>query len=90
MPIKKSAQKALRQSLRRKKINTAKKNRFRMIRKEFRKALSEKNQKKAEEMLSALYKILDKMAKTNIFHKNKASRLKSEFSKKYKELISQN
>ncbi len=87
MPIKKSAQKALRQNIRRKKRNTTKKNRFRMVRKEFKKALSEKDPKKAKETLSALYKALDKMAKTNVFHKNKSSRLKSEFSKKYKKVF---
>ena len=82
MPNTKSAKKALRQSIKRHQRNLVKKTKFRMLRKEFRKAIEEKNEKKARETLNLLYKALDKMAKTNIFHKNKSGRLKAYFASK--------
>ena len=87
MPITKSAKKALRQSKRRRVENLAKKNKLRKERKELRIALSAKDEKRAKEKLSSLYKTLDKMAKVNIFHPNKASRLKKGFAKKLNEVF---
>jgi small subunit ribosomal protein S20 len=40
----------------------------------------EKDKKKAEEMLPKVISMVDKLAKRNIIHKNKASNLKSKLS----------
>lgn len=76
MPITKSAKKALRVSLRRKGINLKWKNQIKELLKKSRKAIAKKD-KKAAELVAQTAKVLDKAAKKNIIHKNKASRLKS-------------
>lgn len=43
-------------------------------------AVAQKDQKKASEALGAVYKALDKAAKTRVISKNKASREKAKFS----------
>ena len=75
MPIIKSAKKALRQNVRRKKQNIARKQAIKTARKEYAKTTT-------KEKLTALYKSLDKAAKTNAITKNKASRLKSRMAKR--------
>lgn len=74
MPITKSAQKALRQSLRKRAQNLAKKEAFKTAIKSYKKS------PKAE-TLAKVFQALDKAAKTNVIHKNHASRLKSRLSK---------
>lgn len=69
MPNTTSARKALRQNATRKVKNTARKVAYKKIIKEVRKGAADK--------LPALYKALDKAAKTGVIKKNKASRLKS-------------
>ena len=81
MPITKSAKKALRQNLSRNAKNTARKETYKKAVKEFRKLVSEKNLKDAAAKLSAVFKTLDKAAKTNVILKNKANRLKSRLAK---------
>lgn len=77
MPITKSAEKALRQSVKRHVLNLKKKDRFKASVKEFKKAVSAKDFDKAKTLLPKVYKHLDKAAKTNVIKKNKSSRLKS-------------
>jgi len=72
MPITKSAKKALRQNIRRRKMNVKRKSELKAVIKQF---------KKTRENLSQVYKKLDKAAKTGLIKKNKASRLKSRLSK---------
>jgi len=81
MPITKSAKKALRQSKRRQARNIKRKKAFRLLVKEFRKALAAKEFDKAKELLPKVYKALDKAAKTGVIKKSKASRLKSRLAK---------
>ncbi|OGE14867.1 30S ribosomal protein S20 [Candidatus Daviesbacteria bacterium RIFCSPHIGHO2_12_FULL_37_11] len=74
MPIIKSAIKKLRKD----KVRTVKNK----VKKETLKALIKKVRvNKTPENLSAVFSALDKAAKTNLIHKNKAARLKSRLSK---------
>ena len=82
MPITSSAKKALRQSKTKRKNNLVKKEKFKITKKEILKLISLKNTGEAKKRLSELYKALDKAAKTNTIHKNKAARLKSRIAKK--------
>jgi len=79
--ITKSAQKAYRQNLKRRARNAKQKMAFKKLIKEYKKLVLAKDAKKAIEKLSAVYKALDKAAKTNILKKNTASRLKSRLTK---------
>ena len=81
MPIIKSAKKALRQSKKRRIKNLAKANNFKLAVKEFRKLVAAGKKDEALKFLPKVYKALDKAAKTNVIHKNKASRLKSNTAK---------
>lgn len=74
MPITRSAKKALRQSVRRRERNLAKTKAMKEAIKKYKKASS-------PELLSQVYKQLDKAAKTHVIHKNRAARLKSRLSK---------
>ncbi len=82
MPLIKSAKKALRQSHKKYLRNTSKKRYFRDLRKTFKESVDAKDKKQTTENLKQIYKTLDKSAKRNIIHKNKANRLKSRSAKK--------
>ena len=77
MPITKSAEKALRQSVKRRTLNLKKKTKYKAAVKEFKKSITAKDFKKAQSLLPKVYKALDKAAKTNVIKKGKSSRLKS-------------
>ncbi|MDP2930403.1 MAG: 30S ribosomal protein S20, partial [bacterium] len=77
MPITNSAKKALRQSQRRRKHNLVYKNKIKELEKSIKRFLASKDAAKAGEILSQLYKTLDKAAKENVIKKNTASRKKS-------------
>lgn len=47
----------------------------------FRRIKKEKNSKEGKELIDKSYSIIDKAAKENIIHKNKAKRLKSQVAK---------
>ena len=79
MPIIKSAKKALRQNIRRRKINLKRKADLKSIIKQYKKLVSS-NKEEAKKYLPQVYKKLDKSAKVNLIKKNKASRLKSRLS----------
>ncbi|MBI4160439.1 MAG: 30S ribosomal protein S20 [Candidatus Yanofskybacteria bacterium] len=81
MPITKSAKKALRQSKKRQVHNMRRKRAFRVLIKEFRQAVADKQFDKAKELLPKVYKKLDKAAKKNTIKKNTANRLKSRLTK---------
>jgi small subunit ribosomal protein S20 len=76
MPITKSAEKALRQSKKRRVANQKRAKDYKLTFKEFKKVADTKKNDAAK-LLPKLYKALDKAAKTNVIKKNKASRLKS-------------
>lgn len=81
MPITKSAKKALRQSLRRRVQNLKKKEGFGRLVRDVQKFVGQKKKAEAQKLLPALYKALDKAAKTGIIKKNAASRKKSRLTK---------
>lgn len=71
MPILSSAKKALRQNEKRYKANS-----------ELRKKLKESIKKVNATTINKTVSLIDKAAKSNIIHKNKAARLKSRLAKK--------
>lgn len=81
MPITKSAKKALRQDRRRRLRNIQKRKKAKKLIKEVRELVSEKKSEEAEKILPAVYKTLDKMAKTGVIKKNTAARKKSRITK---------
>lgn len=81
MPITKSAKKALRQNIKRRQRNLAKKKAYKEAIKKYRRLLASHKTEEAKTALSQVYKTLDKAAKTNVIAKNKAARLKSRLTK---------
>ena len=77
MPITTSAKKALRQNIRRRERNLGHKKELKNSIKQLKKFIAQKKSELAFNQLSAVYKKLDKAAKTNLIKKNTASRLKS-------------
>jgi small subunit ribosomal protein S20 len=82
MPITKSAKKALRQNIRRRKRNLERKKKMKTAIKTYKKLLSENKIEEANAALSQVYKTLDKLAKVKFIKKGKANRLKSRLTKK--------
>ena len=74
MPISSSAKKSLRQAIRNKKSNLTAKKTFKLAAKEYLVTPT-------QDSLNKIYGLVDKLTKINIFHKNKASRLKSKYSR---------
>ena len=81
MPITKSAKKAVRQNIARRKKNLSRKLVLRAALKQYKNLLSGKIEE-AKKYLPQVYKRLDKAVKANLISKNKASRLKSRLTKK--------
>ena len=79
----KSAEKANRQSIKKRQYNLFWKERARNLAKSIKKALqtAPKNADILNKELTALQKTLDKATKNKAIHKNKANRLKSKFAK---------
>lgn len=84
MPKIQSAKKALRQNVRRRKINLTRRAKTKTTIKEFQKLIVSGKKEEAKNYLPQVYKTLDKMAKINFIQKGKANRLKSKFAKKLK------
>lgn len=81
MPQRRCAIKELRKNRKRRLHNLDIKTDLKKTIKSFVAAVNEKNTEKAESGLKLVYKKLDKAAKTNILHKNTASRRKAHFSR---------
>ena len=81
MPNLKASIKDVRKSQRRKTRNLQHKNDAKKTIKEFMAAVSSGDKEKAGDILSKIYKIIDKMVKRNIIHKNTAARRKSKLTK---------
>ena len=81
MPIIKSAKKALRQAARRRIQNLSRKKAVNEIIRKIKKLVAEGKRDEALAVLPQAYKALDKAAKTNVIHKNAASRKKSRLTK---------
>ena len=82
MPITTSAKKALRQSIKRNKLNTFKKLALKKVVKQYKKLVTSKKFEEANNFLQNVYKVIDKTAKSHVIKKGKASRLKSRLAKK--------
>ncbi|HNP89252.1 MAG: 30S ribosomal protein S20 [Microgenomates group bacterium ADurb.Bin219] len=74
MPILKSSKKALRSSKKKGSLNSA-------VREKYKEALIKARRNPTGANLSLAVKLLDKAAKINVIHKNKAARLKSRLAK---------
>jgi small subunit ribosomal protein S20 len=80
MPNTKSAQKALRNSERKRIFNKRRKNKIQTALKELRRVLAT-NPKEYQTVLSKVFSALDKAAKAHTIHKNKADRKKARVAK---------
>jgi len=78
---KKSAKKELRKSLKRRERNLLRKEKIKNTVKELKRLLEKNKIEEAKNQLSLVYKAIDKAAKRNVIHKNKAARLKSKYAK---------
>ena len=78
MPTHKSAEKRLRQNEKRRQHNKARKSRVRTLVKQIR---SEPGAKEAPELLKEVSALLDRYATRNLWHQNKADRIKSRLTK---------
>jgi small subunit ribosomal protein S20 len=85
MPLIKSAKKALKQSIVKRDRNRVWKRKYKTAIKNACLAIETKS-KDADVLISDAYSLIDKVAKQNIIHKNKAARLKSGIAKKAKDL----
>ena len=81
MPITKSAKKALRQNIKRRKRNVKRKSKIKDLIKEVKSLVAEKKEKEAKNLLPRIYKAIDKATKTKTLKKNTASRKKSRITK---------
>lgn len=81
MPIKKSAKKALRKSLRKKEINLRRKESIKNAVKKLKKSVKDKNKDGATSSMPLVFKAYDKAVKTGVIKKNTASRKKSRISR---------
>lgn len=77
MPITKSAEKALRSSLRKRAMNVRRKDALTSAVKDVKKLALSGKTKEAEQKLSVAYQAIDKAAKRGIIKKNAAARKKS-------------
>ncbi len=81
MAITKSAQKAARQNVRRRKRNLAYKDKIKKLQKQLKSLISQNKAKEAKTILPQIYKSLDKAAKVGIIKKNTADRKKARITK---------
>lgn len=81
MPITTSAKKALRQNVRQRRQNIARKDAVKEAVKKYKKLVAAKKLDEAKRFLAAVFKALDKAAKAKAIKKNKASRLKARLAK---------
>lgn len=77
-----SAKKALRQNIRRRAVNLARREKIKKVIKEYQKFLAAGEKDRAKALLPKVYKILDKMAKVNLIKRGRADRIKSRLAKK--------
>lgn len=85
MPNTKTAAKEMRKNARRRRLNLTYINRYRRA---LRLLKDARTKQEVEKLLPALYSILDKMAKRNILHTNKAARLKMRVARIAREKLS--
>ncbi|HRH25817.1 MAG TPA: 30S ribosomal protein S20 [Parcubacteria group bacterium] len=86
MPITRGAKKALRQSLKKRNFNRARKDGVSTAVKSLKKLIEDGKKKDAQKALSLVQKALDKAVKGKTITKNTASRKKSRLSKMIKKI----
>lgn len=86
MPITKGAEKAHRQSLKKRVFNIRRKNTMSDVVKSVNKAVIAGDTKKAKELLPKAYKAIDKAAKKGIIKDNTAARKKSRLTARIKKV----
>jgi len=79
--ITESAKKAIRQSAKRKEVNTVYKDKIKAVVKEARALVLAKKMDEAKKLLPKIYEALDKAAKVGVIKKNNADRRKSRLTK---------
>lgn len=87
MPILKSSKKALKVSHRRHQENLTNKEAYKSAIKKVKKSLESGQTEKIAELLKNAKSSIDKAAKSNTIHKNKAARIKSRLAKKASVLL---
>lgn len=86
MPNTKSAKKRVKQDERKHAENRSRKTRIKTELSKLDAVVESKDKEKAAEQLKQVFKSLDKAAKTNIIHKNKAARKKGQAARKVGQL----
>lgn len=86
IPIIESAKKRLRQNKKRAKLNKERKNALKEVTKQMDRLLEEGKKEEAQELLPDLMSLADKAAGKGPFHKNKAARIKSKYTRKVQAL----
>lgn len=81
MPRIRAAKKAMRQSAKRRELNTATKRRIHEAIKEIHGLAKAGKKTDAAGKIPAVFSLIDKASKTHIFHDNKAARKKSQLAK---------
>lgn len=81
MPVTKSAQKALRQSRRRRTFNLRRLTKMRKLIKQARDLIKQGKKEESLKILPQVYQAIDKAAKRKVIKKNTASRKKSRLAK---------
>lgn len=82
----KSAEKRVRQNVKRNAVNRANRSKLRTQIKKLRSALSHSDQAGSTELLNPTVSLIDKMVNKGIIHKNTAARYKSRLTKHVSEL----
>jgi len=85
MPNVKSAEKRMRQNVRRRGNNRSRRTEMRTEIKRFRQLLSDKKFDDARDVLKEVYSVIDRTAQKGVIHSNTAARYKSRLSKHLKE-----
>ncbi|MBU1102288.1 30S ribosomal protein S20 [Patescibacteria group bacterium] len=81
MPIKASAKKELRKTLKRRVLNVARQKAVKDATKKIKKLIAAGSKEEAKKMISAVYQAIDKAAKRGVIKKNAAARKKSRLMK---------
>ncbi len=81
MPNVKSAEKRMRQNVRRRSNNRSRRTEMRTEIKRFRQLLSDKKFDDARDVLKEVYSVIDRTAQKGVIHSNTAARYKSRLSK---------
>jgi small subunit ribosomal protein S20 len=86
MPNHKSAEKRVRQTAKRKEVNTRNRSKLRTQIKKLRSALASGDKKQSQELLQPTISLIDKSVNKGVLHRNTAARYKSRLTSHVNEL----